>query len=155
MGIYAKYILPRVIDLAMRNKDTARLRAEWVSQACGEVLEIGIGSGLNLPFYSSQVQHVYGVDPSVELQRMAHKRAVAQPIKVDFLLQSAEEQVPLSNASIDTVVVTWTLCSIPNPSRALQQGAAHSIVETYWWRLPSGSEDRRPRYWRRISHHRT
>ena len=121
MGIYAKYILPRVIDLAMRNKDTARLRAEWVSQACGEVLEIGIGSGLNLPFYSSQVQHVYGVDPSVELQRMAHKRAVAQPIKVDFLLQSAEEQVPLSNASIDTVVVTWTLCSIPNPSRALQQ----------------------------------
>jgi hypothetical protein len=61
MSIYAKYILPRVIDLAMRNKDTARLRAEWVSQACGEVLEIGIGSGLNLPFYSSQVQHVYGV----------------------------------------------------------------------------------------------
>ena len=121
MGIYAKYILPRVIDLAMRNKDTARLRAEWVSQACGEVLEIGIGSGLNLPFYSSQVQHVYGVDPSVELQRMAHKRAVAQPIKVDFLSQSAEEPVPLSNASIDTVVVTWTLCSIPNPSRALQQ----------------------------------
>ena len=121
MGIYAKYILPRVIDLAMRNKDTARLRAEWVSQACGEVLEIGIGSGLNLPFYSSQVQHVYGVDPSLELQRMAHKRAVAQPIKVDFLSQSAEEPVPLSNASIDTVVVTWTLCSIPNPSRALQQ----------------------------------
>jgi len=121
MGIYAKYILPRVIDLAMRNKDTARLRAEWVSQACGEVLEIGIGSGLNLPFYSSQVQHVYGVDPSVELQRMAHKRAVAQPIKVDFLSQSAEEPVPLSNASIDTVVVTWTLCSILHPSRALQQ----------------------------------
>ena len=61
------------------------------------------------------------VDPSVELQRMAHKRAVAQPIKVDFLSQSAEEPVPLSNASIDTVVATWTLCSIPNPSRALQQ----------------------------------
>ena len=94
MGIYAKYILPRVIDLAMRNEDTARLRAEWVSQACGEVLEIGIGSGLNLPFYSSQVQHVYGADPSLELQRMAHKRAVAQPIKVDFLSQSAEEPVP-------------------------------------------------------------
>ena len=121
MGIYAKYVLPRLIDLTMRNKDTARLRAEWVPQACGEVLEIGIGSGLNLPFYSSQVQHVYGVDPSLELQRMAHKRAVAQPIKVDFLSQSAEEPVPLSNASIDTVVVTWTLCSIPNPSRALQQ----------------------------------
>jgi ubiquinone/menaquinone biosynthesis C-methylase UbiE len=121
MGIYTKYILPRLIDLAMRNKDTARLRAEWVPQACGEVLEIGIGSGLNLPFYSSQVQRVYGVDPSLELQRMARKRAVAQSIKVDFLLQSAEEPVPLSNASIETVVVTWTLCSIANPARALLQ----------------------------------
>src|SRR5215471_6471894 len=60
MGIYAKYVLPRLIDLTMRNKDTARLRAEWVPQACGEVLEVGIGSGLNLPFYSSQVQRVRG-----------------------------------------------------------------------------------------------
>jgi hypothetical protein len=62
MGFYAKYVLPRLIDIAMRNKDTARLRAEWIPQARGEVLEIGIGSGLNLEFYSPEVQRVYGVD---------------------------------------------------------------------------------------------
>lgn len=75
MGLYAKYVLPRLIDLAMRNKDTARLRAECVPRACGNVVEIGIGSGLSLPFYSSDVQHIYGVDPSTELLQMARKRA--------------------------------------------------------------------------------
>jgi ubiquinone/menaquinone biosynthesis C-methylase UbiE len=120
MGLYAKYVLPRLIDLAMRNKDTARLRAECVPQARGDVLEIGIGSGLNLRFYSSEVRHVYGVDPSVELQRMAAERASAVPFEVTFLQQSAEEPLPLADSSIDTVVVTWTLCSIPNPVLALE-----------------------------------
>ena len=121
MGFYAKYILPRLIDLAMRNKDTARLRAEWIPHAQGEVLEVGIGSGLNLPFYSPEVRRVYGVDPSLELQQMALNRAGKSPVEVEFLPQSAEEPLPLPNASIDTAVVTWTLCSIPNPSEALQQ----------------------------------
>jgi ubiquinone/menaquinone biosynthesis C-methylase UbiE len=121
MGLYAKYILPRVIDLAMRNKETARLRAGWLPHARGEVLEVGIGSGLNLPFYSSQVQRVYGVDPSVELQRMARDRVRSGPIEVEFLLQSAENPLPLADASIDTVVLTWTLCSIANVPKALHQ----------------------------------
>jgi ubiquinone/menaquinone biosynthesis C-methylase UbiE len=121
MGLYAKYVLPRLIDLAMRNKDTTRLRAEFLPQARGDVLEIGIGSGLNLRFYSQEVRHVYGVDPSVELQRMAAERASAVPFEVTFLQQSAEEPLPLADSSIDTVVVTWTLCSIPNPVLALQQ----------------------------------
>src|SRR6266567_246806 len=114
MGFYAKYVLPRLIDIAMRNKDTARLRAEWIPHARGEVLEIGIGSGLNLEFYSPEVQRVYGVDPSLELQQMARKRAAAGRLPVEFLAQSAEQPLPLPNASIDTVVVTWTLCSIPD-----------------------------------------
>jgi ubiquinone/menaquinone biosynthesis C-methylase UbiE len=84
-------------------------------------LEIGIGSGLNLPFYCSQVQCVYAVDPSLELQQMARKRAEAGRIKVQFLSQSAEESLPLTDASIDTAVITWTLCSIPNALGALQQ----------------------------------
>lgn len=121
MGFYARYILPRIIDLAMRNRETARLRAACIPQARGEVLEIGIGSGLNLPFYSSAVQHVYGVDPSQELQGIARKRAVGQPVNVEFLSQSAEEPLPLPNGSIDTVVTTWTLCSIPNAPKALAQ----------------------------------
>ena len=73
MSLYAKYVLPRIIDLAMSNPETRRLRAAWIPQARGEVLEVGIGSGLNLAFYSSEVERVYGVDPSVELQRMARK----------------------------------------------------------------------------------
>lgn len=121
MGVYAKYVLPRIIDIAMRNEETTRLRAAWVPHARGDVLEIRIGSGLNLPFYSSNVHRVYGVDPSVELQRMARKRAMAGPIEVEFLSQSAEEQLPFANASIDTVVITWALCSIPNAPKALQQ----------------------------------
>jgi len=103
----------------MSNRETRRLRAAWIPQARGEVLEVGIGSGLNLPFYSSDVQRVYGVDPSVELQRMARKRLGS--IDVKFLLQSAEEPLPLATASIDTVVLTWTLCSIVEPEKALQQ----------------------------------
>ncbi len=121
MNFYAKYVLPRIIDLAMRNKETTRLRAECVPHARGDVLEVGIGSGRNLPFYSPEVEHVYGVDPSLELQRMARKQHPVEPIKVDFFTQSAEEPIPLANESIDTAVMTWTLCSIPDPAKALQQ----------------------------------
>lgn len=108
-----------MIDLAMRNEETTRLREKWLPAASGDVLEIGIGSGLNLPFYSPQVQSIYGVDPSIELQRMARTKASAMAVQVNFLTQSAEEPLPLHDASVDTVVVTWSLCSIPNPSRAL------------------------------------
>jgi ubiquinone/menaquinone biosynthesis C-methylase UbiE len=121
MGLYAKHVLPCVIDIAMRNKDTARLRAEWIPKARGTVLEIGIGSGLNLPFYSSEVDQVYGVDPSPELQAKARERAVDISLQVKFLTQSAEEPIPLDAGSIDTVVMTWTVCSIPNPSSAFEQ----------------------------------
>ena len=121
MGLYANHILPRVIDLVMRNKDAARLRAEWIPKARGDVLELGIGSGLNLRFYSSEVKRVYGVDPSTKLQEMARARAEKISFDVEFLTQSAEEMLPLDPRSIDTVVVTWSLCSIPNPSRALAQ----------------------------------
>jgi len=120
MGFYAKVVLPRLLDLAMRRPDTARLRAEWIPQARGDVLEVGMGSGLNLPFYSPQVRRVYGVDPSLELQKLALGRLPAGSLQVEFLAQSAEAELPLPDASIDTVVLTWTLCSIPNAALALQ-----------------------------------
>lgn len=121
MGLYTKYVLPRLIDLAMRNRDTTRLRSESVPHAQGDVIEIGIGSGLNLPFYSSGVRRIYGVDPSAELQRFASKRASTVPFEVTFLRQSAEEPMPFEDSSIDTIVMTWSLCSIPNPAAALLQ----------------------------------
>jgi ubiquinone/menaquinone biosynthesis C-methylase UbiE len=117
MSLYSKYVLPRVIDLAMKNPETRRLREVWIPQAEGEVLEVGIGSGLNLEFYTRRVRQVHGVDPSLELQRMARKRSGR--IDVEFLLQSVENPLPLSSGSMDTVVLTWTLCSIPDPRRAL------------------------------------
>ncbi|PYV31834.1 MAG: SAM-dependent methyltransferase [Acidobacteria bacterium] len=127
MGFYARWVLPRVIDLAMRNKESARLRAACISSARGEVLEIGIGSGLNLPFYSSDVRRVIGVDPSPGLQKMARNRAAGLSIKVELLLRSAEESLPLDDRSIDTVVTTWSLCSIPQAVKAL--GEAKRVLK--------------------------
>ena len=159
MGIYARYVLPRLIDLAMRNKETARLRASWIPHARGQVLEIGIGSGLNLPFYKSDVERVYGVEPSLELQHMARKRALL-PFPVEFLSQSAEEPLPLAESSIDTIVVTWTLCSIPNASRALRQAKqtlkpnGRLIFIEHGRASDSGVvawQDRLTPYWKRIT----
>jgi ubiquinone/menaquinone biosynthesis C-methylase UbiE len=121
MGLYSKYLLPRIIDLAMRNREIARLRADWIPRARGEVIEIGLGSGLNLPFYRPEVRQVLGVDPSRELEHMAKRRARAAPFPVKFLAQSADEPLPLIEETADTVVITWSLCSIPNPSRALSE----------------------------------
>jgi ubiquinone/menaquinone biosynthesis C-methylase UbiE len=121
MGLYTQYVLPRVMDLALRNKDMARLRASWIPQARGQVLEIGIGTGLNLPFYNADVTRLYGVEPSPEFLQIARQRASTLPIRVEFLLQSAEQPLPLAQECIDTVVVTWTLCSIPDVFKALAQ----------------------------------
>jgi ubiquinone/menaquinone biosynthesis C-methylase UbiE len=76
---------------------------------------------LNLPFYSSKVECVYGLEPSAELQKMAEERAKRANTKVEFLSQSAEETIALADESVDTVVMTWTLCSIPHPMTALAQ----------------------------------
>ena len=121
VGFYAKYVLPRFIDLSMRNRETARVRGDWVPNARGIVLEIGIGSGLNLPFYSEQVSRIYGVEPSPELEKLARKRSVDKTMQVEFFSQSAEQSIPVPDQSVDTVVITWTLCSIADPTRALQQ----------------------------------
>ena len=121
MSLYGKFVLPRLIDLAMRNPEAARLRAEWLPHAHGDVLEIGIGSGLNLAFYSTQVRRVYGVDPSAGLLERARKRARGANVEVEFLPQSAEAPLPLADASIDTAISTWTLCSVPDVAMALQQ----------------------------------
>ena len=159
MGMYARYVLPRLIDLAMRNKEHARLRASCIPHARGHVLEIGIGSGLNLPFYTSDVERVYGVDPSVELQYIAQRRALL-PVRVEFLSQSAEELLPLAESTIDTVVVTWALCSIPDASKALRQvkrvlkpGGSLIFIE-HGRALDSGVvawQDRLTPFWKRIA----
>lgn len=120
MNVYEKWILPRLTDLAMRNKEATRYRSQIVPQACGTVLEIGVGSGLNLPFYGATVSRLFALDPSEELLRMAKKKADAAPFPVEFLAHTGEE-IPLGDSGFDTVVTTWTLCTIPDPIKALRE----------------------------------
>jgi ubiquinone/menaquinone biosynthesis C-methylase UbiE len=105
----------------MDRADVAKERAKVIPRAQGVTLEIGMGSGLNLPFYGERVTKLYGVDPSAELHAMAKRRAAEVSRPVELFLQSAEERLPLADQSIDTVVCTWTLCSIPEPARALRE----------------------------------
>lgn len=120
MNFYEKWILPRLVDVAMRNKEATRYRSKIVPQARGSVLEIGVGSGLNLPFYGAGVEHLYALDPSEELLTMARKKARGIALPIEFLAHSGEE-IPLDAGSVDTVVTTWTLCSIPDPAQALKE----------------------------------
>jgi ubiquinone/menaquinone biosynthesis C-methylase UbiE len=120
MGIYAKWILPRVIDLCMRNREVERYRARVVPQARERVLEIGIGSGLNLPFYGEGVQQLYGLDPSAPLLAMARERTDEAGCPVT-LIECGAEAIPLEDGSIDTVVMTFTLCSVADPLLVLRE----------------------------------
>jgi ubiquinone/menaquinone biosynthesis C-methylase UbiE len=119
MGFYQDQIVPLLTNLSMRNKHLAAYRDRVVSAATGRVLEVGIGSGLNLPRYSPHVQQVIGLEPSPKLLNMA-RHVGRQSFPVDLIEGSAEE-IPLENASVDTVVTTWTLCTIPDASRALTE----------------------------------
>lgn len=120
MNFYQRYVLPRLTDLAMRNAQFARYRERVVPLARGTVVEIGIGSGLNLPFYGDDVQKLYGVDPSQELLTLTRRRLGGARFAVELLAHSGEA-LPLEAACADAVVTTFTLCSIPDPLRALRE----------------------------------
>lgn len=107
--------LPKVGVYAILTANRARV----VSAARGLVLEIGVGSGLNLPFYMPGVERVVGLDPSARLLRMARRHGAPAGAPPFDLLRASAEAVPLRNASIVTIVMTWSLCSIPDASRAL------------------------------------
>jgi SAM-dependent methyltransferase len=120
MGAVANWLLSRLLDLAMRNHALDSYRRATVGGARGIVLEVGGGSGLNLPLYGGEVEAVYSLDPSVELLRMARRRTAKAGAPVSFVRASGE-QLPFPDAAFDTVVMTWTLCSIPNASAALDE----------------------------------
>jgi ubiquinone/menaquinone biosynthesis C-methylase UbiE len=120
MGIYNKLILPRLLDMAMRDAGLAAYRKHTIGAARGVVIEVGVGSGLNLPLYGPAVSCVVALDPSPELLRLANKRISDALVPVS-LLQASAEQLPLADAAFDTVVMTWTLCSIPHPVAALTE----------------------------------
>jgi ubiquinone/menaquinone biosynthesis C-methylase UbiE len=120
MNLYERWILPPILDLIMRQKHLTKYRRAVVAAARGCVLEIGVGSGLNFPLYGKQVELVYGIDPSPRLLAIARRRAAASGVPVELLLGSANA-IPLTDNAVDTVVMTWTLCSIPDPLAALRE----------------------------------
>jgi SAM-dependent methyltransferase len=121
MGFYAEIIMPRLCDFAMRNQRLLPYRERVIGAAEGRVLEIGLGSGRNLPLYRAPAREILGLEPSPQLIAMARRTAAASlPIPATFIEGSAES-IPLDDNSIDTVVTTWTLCTIPHAATALKE----------------------------------
>ncbi len=118
MGLYQRYVLPGLLHLAMKNREISRYRSRVIPAARGRVLEVGIGSGLNLPFYSAEIESLTGVDPSAPLLAMARRAAPRPPFPMAFI-EGGAEQLSFDDRIFDTVVTTWTLCSIAEGAMAL------------------------------------
>ena len=120
MSFYQRRILPRLIHFGMRQKQLLPLRERLVAGTRGRVLELGIGSGLNLPFYPRELDVLLGLDPSRELLEMAkrHSSWVHFPVE---LSEGHAEDIPLEDRAVDHVVMSWTLCSVADPGRALAE----------------------------------
>jgi ubiquinone/menaquinone biosynthesis C-methylase UbiE len=114
VGIYNQYVLPRLIAAAMRDKRFVPYRERVLTGAEGRVLEIGAGSGANLPYYTSRATEVLGLEPHPKLQSMASRAGLR-------VIQGSAEAIPLNGGSVDSVVTTWTLCSIPDVEAALRE----------------------------------
>lgn len=123
MGLYRRFILPKVVHFTCSTKPNMRQRAKVVRLARGNVLEVGFGSGLNLPFYdAAKVQHLWALDPSTEMWALAQGMVSTIDFSVEFLKASAEA-IPLPDHTADTVLVTYTLCTLPDVLRALREMA--------------------------------
>jgi ubiquinone/menaquinone biosynthesis C-methylase UbiE len=158
MGFYSDIILPKLCDLAMRNKQLVPFRKRVIGAAEGRVLEIGVGSGRNLPFYRPPVLEILALEPAPRLLTMARSASDVSGMPLSFIEASAEA-IPLDRHSVDTIVTTWTLCSIPQAGpalaemrRVLRPGckllfAEHGLAPdraVRWW------QDRLTPGWRRI-----
>ncbi|MCD6060688.1 MAG: ycgJ [Moraxellaceae bacterium] len=120
-ALYDQHVLPYLLDLACGLAPVREQRAKVVPQASGRVLEIGIGTGLNLEHYDkARLRELVGLDPNAELKGLARKRAQRAGVEVELVSLSAEG-IPFADASFDTVVVTYSLCTIPDPVAALRE----------------------------------
>jgi len=121
MGIYNKYILPKVIDWTCKQRPNMKQRQKIVPAAYGNVLEIGIGSGLNLSFYNNEkVKRIVGIDPSSEIWSENYIDVRKLPFEFQFI-QAVAEHLPIDNNTFDSVVVTYSLCTIPELSLAFDE----------------------------------
>ena len=121
MSLYEEKILPHIIDRACSMGQVMKLRSQVVPKARGIVLEVGMGSGINLEFYdAAKVDLVYGLEPSLGMRKKAQPNLARSNVKVEWL-DLPGEQIPLEDNSVDTVLLTFTLCTIPDWQAALEQ----------------------------------
>ncbi len=135
MGLYSDQVLPRIVDLTMRGSEVDEARARVAAGLDGEVLEIGFGSGRNIPYYPARLKRVWAVDPAAVGRKLAEKRAAASAVPIEYIGLDAQA-LPAGDASADHVLSTWTLCTIPDPMaalaeiiRVLRSGGAFHFVE--------------------------
>lgn len=119
-GLYRRQVFPRIMNLAMNTAETRRIRAEVCAPLAGEVLEIGFGTGHNLPFLPAAVTRVLAVDPMQEGERLAAQRLRESTVTVDFVGLDGE-RIDLPDRSVDEALATWTLCSIPDAGAAVRE----------------------------------
>ena len=159
MGLYDRIILPRLLACAMQNQALTPVRQRLGAAASGRVLEIGIGSALNLPFYGPSVSEVVGVDPSPALVAMARERRSGPAFRFE-VIQGAGESLPLEDRSFDTVLTTWSLCSAGNPAQVLREARrvlrpGGQLLFAEHGRAPDASvrwwQDRLTPAWKRIA----
>ncbi len=127
MGFYAKHIFPRLLDWALGNPQMGKYRRRALEAAYGNTLEIGFGTGLNLPYYPQAVTQLTALDPENMLAKRVAKRIKESPVPVTFVQLDASGRLPFADATFDSVVTTFTLCSIDRVSAALSE--MHRVVK--------------------------
>lgn len=120
MGFYRRQVLPRVMNVVMDDKDLGEIRQRVTSGLSGVVLEVGFGSGLNVPYYPAAVRRVLAVDPATLGRRLAEVRIAKSHVAVEHI-DANGDGLPVASESVDYVLVTWTICSLPDPAGALQE----------------------------------
>ncbi len=120
MGFYRDEIVPRINNAVMSSGEFSRIRKRVAADLHGDVLEVGFGSGLNVPHYPPAVSRVLAVDPATVGRKLAAKRIAASPAAVEWVGLDGQ-QIPLESASVDHVLTTWTLCTIPDVHGALRE----------------------------------
>ncbi len=121
MGFYREQVLPRAVDVLLSGRPIEEVRARVAGGLDGQVLEVGFGSGRNVPHYPADVREVHALDPAAVGRRLAADRLSASPVRVRFVELGADGSYPLETASVDHVLVTWTLCTIPDVEGALSE----------------------------------
>ena len=121
MGLYSKFILPQLVHYACGQKPAMKQRRKIIPLAKGRVLEIGVGSGLNIPYYdTTRVDHLWALDPSREMWAIARKNASEKHLDAEFI-EAGAESIPLDDNSADSVVITYTLCTVPDTRQGLAE----------------------------------